>query len=465
MAVTSVACIGAGYVGGPTMAVLAMKCPDVMCTVLDVNPAQISRWNSNDLPVYEPGLQEIVLACRGRNLFFSTEVLRHVAQADVVFIAVNTPPKESGLGAGSACDLSYFEKAARMVAQAFSSTTSNSHKIIVEKSTVPVRTAQFLSEIIQANTPPSVRFSILSNPEFLAEGSAIRDLLNPDRILIGGVDQESQERLKKLYERWVPAERIITTNLWSSELAKLCCNAMLAQRISSINSISALCEETGADVTEVARVIGSDSRIGPKYLNAGVGFGGSCLAKDCLSLVYICETLGLRDVAEYWRQVINMNNFQRRRFTERIVQEMHHCLSGKRIAVLGFAYKKNTADTRETSSAVVIRSLLSESAIVVVYDPKVKRSAMLSEMTRQHLLDDINIETQLLTAESAEDAIAGSGAVVVMTEWDEFASLDFAHLYERMEKPARVYDGKGILPAETLRTIGYEVYTIGQSKY
>ena len=461
MAVTTVACIGAGYVGGPTMAVLALKCPQVRCVVLDVNSAQIDRWNSDNLPVYEPGLHEIVTQCRNRNLFFSSD-LRELAQAQVIFIAVNTPPKVSGLGAGSACDLSYLEKAARAVALSLQSEYTGT-KIIVEKSTVPVRTAQFLREVIQANIAPGKQFDILSNPEFLAEGSAIENLLHPDRILIGGEKQEAMEVLASLYSNWVPRSRILTTNLWSSELSKLCCNAMLAQRISSINSISAICEETGADVTEVARVIGSDTRLGPKYLQASIGFGGSCLAKDCLSLVYICESLNLPEVAAYWKQVILMNNFQRDRFSARIIREMHHCLHGKSIAVLGFAYKKNTADTRETSAAVVIRDLMLEGAFVKVYDPKVRREQVIEEMQRRGLLEGVNWTESLLVYSSAEAAVAGCSALIVLTEWDEFLCLDYAQLYSSMEKPARIYDGRGLLPADDLRSLGFQVFTVGRS--
>lgn len=462
MAVTTVACIGAGYVGGPTMAVLALKCPHIQCVVLDINPAQIDRWNSDHLPVYEPGLHSIVSQCRNRNLFFSSDLQTHLSQAQLIFIAVNTPPKVSGLGAGSACDLSYFESAARAIASSMASDYSGV-KVIVEKSTVPVRTAEFLREVIQANAPAGKKFDILSNPEFLAEGSAVENLLSPDRILIGGESEAAIEVLAGLYTNWVPRSRILTTNLYSSELSKLCCNAMLAQRISSINSLSAICEETGADVREVARVIGADSRLGEKYLKASVGFGGSCLAKDCLSLVYICESLNLPEVAAYWRQVILMNNFQRQRFSYRIIREMHHCLRGKSIAVLGFAYKKNTADTRETSAASVIRDLLLEGAIIKVFDPKVKREDMLAEMERRGMLQGVDAEQCLLTCVSADNAIKGSAALIVLTEWDEFLSLDFAWVYSSMEKPARIYDGRGLLPADQLRSLGFLVYTVGRA--
>ena len=461
MAVTTVACIGAGYVGGPTMAVLAFKCPHIRCIVLDVNPAQIDRWNSDNLPVYEPGLHSIVSQCRNRNLFFSADLPTHLSQAQVIFIAVNTPPKVSGLGAGSACDLSYFESAARAISSSMQSAYPGV-KIIVEKSTVPVRTAQFLREVIQANVPADRPFEILSNPEFLAEGSAVEDLLSPDRILIGGENGDAIEVLASLYTHWVPRPRILTTNLYSSELSKLCCNAMLAQRISSINSLSAICEETGADVREVARVIGADSRLGEKYLKASVGFGGSCLAKDCLSLVYISECLNLPEVASYWRQVILMNNFQRQRFSHRIIREMHHCLRGKSISVLGFAYKKNTADTRETSAAVVIRDLLLEGAVIRVFDPKVTRGDMLGEMGRRGFLQGVSAEQSLVTCSTAESAVEGSSALVVLTEWDEFLNLDFPRVYLSMEKPARIYDGRGLLPADQLRALGFLVYTVGR---
>jgi UDPglucose 6-dehydrogenase len=364
-----ITCLGAGYVGGPTMAMIAAKCPDIEVTVVDPNAARIAAWNSDSLPVYEPGLDEVVRSARGRNLHFHTDVEGAVRSGDIIFVCVGTPTKTYGVGAGRAADLCYIESAARMIAK-----VSDGPKIIVEKSTIPVRTADTLLTILRNNSTNG-EFQVLSNPEFLAEGTAVADLENPDRILVGGERTPAGEAavatLVDIYARWVPRDKIITTNLWSSELSKLVANAFLAQRISSINSISALCEATGADVDEVANAIGKDSRIGPKFLKASVGFGGSCFQKDILNLVYLCEHFGLPEVAAYWESVVKMNNWQKARFTRAIVQQLFNTVSGKRIAVLGFAFKKDTNDTRESAAIDVVRGLLEENATVVIYDPRV----------------------------------------------------------------------------------------------
>eukprot|EP00877_Chromochloris_zofingiensis_P011538 jgi/Chrzof1/6638/Cz19g03190.t1 len=367
-----IACIGAGYVGGPTMSVIALNCPDIEVVVLDINEERIKAWNSDQLPIYEPGLDEVVKKCRGRNLFFSTDTTKHLGEADIIFVSVNTPTKTSGIGAGRAADLTYWEGAARMIAA-----VSKSSKIVVEKSTVPVKTAEAIAKVLKRNcTDSEVNFEILSNPEFLAEGTAIQDLQQPDRVLIGGQQTESGikaiQTLASVYAHWIPQDRIITANLWSAELAKLTANAMLAQRISSVNAISALCEATGADVQQVAYAIGMDSRIGPKFLNASVGFGGSCFQKDILNLCYVCESVGLKEVADYWYQVVSMNDYQKKRFVERVISAMFNTVARKRISIFGFAFKKDTGDTRETPAIDVCRGLIEDCAQVVVYDPKVQ---------------------------------------------------------------------------------------------
>lgn len=449
-----ICCIGAGYVGGPTMAMIAEKCPDIRVEVVDLNEKRVAAWNSDELPVYEPGLDEVVRGARGRNLFFTTNVEGAIREADIIFVSVNTPTKTYGIGAGKAADLRYIESAARMIAA-----VSEGPKIIVEKSTIPVKTAEAMLTILRANSKNG-SFQVLSNPEFLAEGTAIDDLRNPDRILIGGEPTpEGQAALQKLvdvYARWVPRERILTTNLWSSELSKLVANAFLAQRISSINSISALCEATGADVDEVANAIGKDSRIGLKFLKASVGFGGSCFQKDILNLVYLCGHFGLPEVAAYWESVVRMNDWQKKRFSHQIVSTLFNTVSGKRVAVLGFAFKKDTNDTRESAAIAVVRDLLEEGAQVVVYDPKVPAAEI-----RKDVLGAAEND-RLVIAASAEEAAAGAHALAVVTEWDAFKTLDFEKIYAGMHKPAFVFDGRNILPAEKLREIGFRLFAIGK---
>jgi len=449
-----ICCIGAGYVGGPTMAMIAHKCADHTVTVVDINQARIDAWNSDKLPVYEPGLDEIVRENRGKNLFFSTDVDAAIRGADMIFISVNTPTKTYGVGAGRAADLRFIEKCARKIAE-----VCEGDKIVVEKSTLPVRTAESVKRILESNAAGR-NFQILSNPEFLAEGTAIRDLQAPDRVLIGG-DQTPEgkaaiQKLVEVYAAWVPRERIITTNLWSSELSKLTANAFLAQRISSINAISALCEATEANVDEVAHAIGTDSRIGPKFLKSSVGFGGSCFQKDLLNLVYLCEYFGLPEVAAYWNGVIGMNDYQKHRFARRVVSTMFNTVSDKRIAVLGFAFKKDTNDTRESAAIYVCRDLLEEQANLAIYDPKVEAKQIYQDL-------QIGSEDERVTlCKDAYEATRDAHAVLILTEWDEFKELDFKKIYDHMHLPAFLFDGRNLLDLEKLREIGFEASGIGR---
>jgi len=451
----SICCLGAGYVGGPTMAMIAAKCPDIKVTVTDPNEARIAAWNTDHLPVYEPGLDKVVASARGKNLFFSTDVKGAIKAADIIFVCVGTPTKTQGVGAGRAADLKYIEAAARMIAE-----VAEGPKIIVEKSTIPVRTASSMLTILRSNSK-SGTFQVLSNPEFLAEGTAVTDLENPDRVLIGGEQTPeglaAVEKVVSIYARWIPREKILTTNLWSSELSKLVANAFLAQRISSINAISGLCEATGADVDEVARAIGSDSRIGPKFLKASVGFGGSCFQKDILDLVYLCEHFGLPEAAAYWESVVKMNDWQKSRFSARIVNDLFSTVTGKHIAILGFAFKKDTNDTRETAAIAVCRDLLKEGAQVFVYDPRVPEAQIRADV----LGGEKN--ANLFVVKSAMEACAGAHGVAVLTEWDEFKALDFKKIHEGMYKPAFLFDGRNILPYAKLKEIGFKVFAIGKT--
>lgn len=437
------------------MAMIALKAPKIEVCVVDMNASRIAAWQSDTLPIYEPGLDEIVRQTRGKNLFFSTDVKRGIRDADVIFVAVNTPTKTYGVGAGRAADLRFIESVARTIAE-----HANGPKIIVEKSTIPVKTAETIKDILTANSGAH-KFEVLSNPEFLAEGTAIADLTMPDRVLIGGERTPTGEAaiqvLADIYAHWVPRERIITTNLWSSELSKLVANAFLAQRISSINSISALCEATGADVDEVANAIGKDSRIGPKFLKASVGFGGSCFQKDILNLVYLCERFGLPEVAAYWEGVVKMNDWQKRRFAGRIVRALFNTVADKKIAVLGFAFKKDTNDTRESAAISVCRDLLVEQAHVVVYDPKVP-----ADEIREDVLGKGGSDARLTVVRSAYEATAGAHAIAVVTEWDEFKTLDFRKIFASMHQPAFVFDGRNILDLPKLAQIGFRVSGIGK---
>jgi len=459
-----ICCIGAGYVGGPTMAVIANQCPDIRVCVVDINQRQIDRWNSDNLPIFEPGLDDMVKAARGRNFFFSTNVDEEIAAADIVFISVNTPTKKTGLGAGRAADIKNCELCARKIAE-----VSTSGKIIVEKSTVPVRTAEAVARVLASNEK-GLSFQVLSNPEFLAEGTAIRDLMAPSRVLIGG--QQTPEglaaiaKLVSVYARWVPAEKIIETNLWSSELSKLVANAFLAQRISSINSISALCERTKADVYEVARAIGTDPRIGPGFLQASVGFGGSCFQKDILNLVYLCENFGLPEVAAYWQQVVTINNWQRDRFSKIMIESMMNTVTGKRIAIFGYAFKKDTGDVRETAACFIVKNMLAERAICAVYDPKVELDEMYVELGYQGVDETTNpdLKKMAFMEPTAVASATGAHAIAIMTEWDEFKTYDYKALYDVMQKPAFIFDGRNILDHAALREIGFEVYVIGRGQ-
>ena len=455
-----ICCIGAGYVGGPTMAMIAQKCPDIQVTVVDVNAQRIAEWNSDQLPVFEPGLERVVQSARGRNLHFSTDIDAAVDEADIIFVSVNTPTKTYGVGAGSAADMKYIELCARHIARVARGT-----KIVVEKSTLPVRTAESLKTVLAANSN-GAEFHVLSNPEFLAEGTAVEDLENPDRVLIGGesspAGMQAAETLASVYARWVPRDRIITTNLWSSELSKLVANAYLAQRISSINAISALCEATEADVDEVAYAIGRDSRIGPKFLKASVGFGGSCFQKDILNLVYLCEHFGLPEVAAYWRQVVEMNDWQKRRFSRNIVRSLFNTISGKKIAILGFAFKKDTNDTRESAAIYVCRDLLEEQAQVAIYDPKVTRPQVFQDLGQKQVLPDGMPNERITIASDPYEAARGAHAVAILTEWDEFKTLDWAKIHADMMKPAFVFDGRNVVDLAKLRELGFVARGIGK---
>ncbi len=461
--IKNICCIGAGYVGGPTMTVMAYKCPEIKITVVDMNAKRIADWNSDDfskIPVFEPGLADLVKEVRGKNLFFSTEVDKAIDEADMIFMSVNTPTKEYGKGAGMAADLKYIELCARQIAR-----VSKNNKIVVEKSTLPVRTAEAIRSILD-NTGNHVKFQILSNPEFLAEGTAINDLLNADRVLIGGLQTEEGkaaiEELTAIYAHWIPRERIIQTNVWSSELSKLTANAFLAQRISSINSLSALCEKTEADVTEVAKAIGADSRIGNKFLTASVGFGGSCFQKDLLNLVYICHSLGLEEVAEYWNQVIKMNNYQKHRFADNIITTLYNTVSAKKIAFLGWAFKKNTNDTRETPAMYVADYLLEDLANIEVYDPKVTENQMYSDINHLNSRDNEVNHKQLKMVSDPYQACKDAHAVVILTEWDEFKELDWKKIHDNMMKPAFVFDGRNILKRQDMEALGFNYHGIGR---
>ncbi len=446
-------CIGAGYVGGPTMAVIAAKCPGYKVTVADIDDRKIKAWNSDKLPIYEPGLYDMVKKVRGKNLFFTTDIAKGIREAGIIFVSVNTPTKTFGEGAGKAADLQYWEKTARAIVE-----YAEDDKIVVEKSTLPLRAAEAMHRILHSNSK-GLHFEVISNPEFMAEGSAIDDMQNPDRVLVGGMrtasGKKAVDKIVSIYAHWVPKDRILTTNVWSSELSKLVANAMLAQRISSINSISALCEKTDANVGEVARAIGMDSRIGPKFLRASVGFGGSCFRKDILNLVYLCEYYSLPEVASYWEGVVRINDFQEKRFVKNIVRNMFDSVAGKKIAVFGFAFKADTGDTRESPAIYVSRMLLEERAELSIYDPEALDNAekdLAGAKGRYELVRD--------PYKCAKDA----HAILILTEWNEFKTLDYRKLYESMEKPAFIFDGRNILDHKALYKIGFNVFPIGSSK-
>jgi len=463
MKISNICCIGAGYVGGPTMSVIAQKNPDIRVTVVDNNFDRIDSWNSDNLsnlPVYEPGLDNVIREARGRNLFFSKDIDKAIIEAEMIFISVNTPTKTYGEGKGMAADLKYVELCARQIAK-----ISISNKIVVEKSTLPVKTAQAIQSILDT-TGNNVKFEILSNPEFLAEGTAMRDLEFPDRVLIGGQDtidgKKAVNSLVEIYSSWVPKKNILTTNVWSSELSKLIANAFLAQRISSINSLTELCEKTSADIEEVSLAIGMDSRIGSKFLRASVGFGGSCFQKDILNLVYISKSLGLFEVANYWEQVIIMNNHQRNRFTKNILETLYNTVAGKKIAFLGWAFKKDTNDSRESAAIYVADKLMEEEAYIEVFDPKVSPSKMYSDLNYLKSRDNASNKIYLKPVQDPYKAIENSHAVVVLTEWDEFKSYDWNKIYNLMKKPAFIFDGRNVLNKEELQKIGFDYSGIGK---
>jgi UDPglucose 6-dehydrogenase len=449
--IKNILCIGAGYVGGPTMAVIAKHCPDINVVVADINADRVRAWQSGVPPIYEPGLDEVLRVSLGKNLHFSADVDAAIANAEMIFVSVNTPTKTFGHGAGRAADLQYWERTARSILE-----HARGNTIVIEKSTLPVRTAEAMERIFR-NGDGQSRFEVLSNPEFLAEGTAIADLERPDRVLIGGAStangQAAIEELVEIYARWVPRDRILTSNVWSSELSKLAANAFLAQRVSSINAISAICEHTGADVLEVARAIGTDRRLGPHFLRAGVGFGGSCFQKDILNLVYLCETSGLPEVARYWETVVQMNQHQKERFVRRMVSAMFNTLADKRIAVLGAAFKANTGDTRESPAIEISRELLAERAHVRLSDPQALESA------RRDLGDAVS---GLSFEADPYVAARGAHAIALLTDWPEYADLDYERMYAEMERPAFFFDGRNLLDPEKLYRIGFNVYSIGR---
>ncbi len=463
MKIKNICCIGAGYVGGPTMAVIAKQCPNIKVTIVDINEERIAAWNSknlDNLPIFEPGLAGIVRETRGRNLFFSTDIDKAIDNAEMIFISVNTPTKTYGKGKGMASDLKYIELCSRQIAK-----VAKQDKIVVEKSTLPVRTASAIKSILD-NVGNGVQFQILSNPEFLAEGTAVQDLLNPDRVLIGGDTSTNEgeiavQALVGIYANWVAKAQILTTNVWSSELSKLTANAFLAQRVSSINAMSEICEKTGADITEVSKAIGMDSRIGSKFLNASVGFGGSCFQKDILNLVYIAKSYGLNKVADYWEQVIIMNDHQKNRFSDNIVSTLYNTVSGKKITFLGWAFKKDTNDTRESAAIKIADNLLSEQAKISVYDPKVTEERIYADLEHLNTRSLEENKSLLTVKKDPYQACRGSHAIAILTEWDEFKSYDWKSIYNNMQKPAFIFDGRGILDEELVKTIGFTYYKIG----
>ena len=448
------------------MAVIADRCPQVQVNVVDINQARIAAWNDSDLgnlPVYEPGLDRVVERARGRNLHFSTDVSASIAAADMVFISVNTPTKTKGLGAGQASDLRWVEACAREVAQA-----ATGHTIVVEKSTLPVRTAAAIKTILEAASDGADQrtFSVLSNPEFLAEGTAIRDLETPDRVLIGGDDPESIDALAAIYAHWVPQQQILRTNLWSSELSKLTANAFLAQRISSINSIAAFCEASGADVREVARAIGTDSRIGGKFLNAGPGFGGSCFQKDILNLVYLCRHFGLPEVADYWESVVALNTWQQHRIARLVVQKLFGTVTGKRLAILGFAFKADTNDTREAPAIRICGDLLEEGAQLAIHDPKVDPAQIARDLKQEAApaADALSGTGSWALAASLEEAVTGADAVLILTEWRQYSDLNWADLAARMRRPAWVFDARAVSDPHQVRAAGLSFWRVGDGE-
>ncbi len=465
MKISNICCIGAGFVGGPTMSVIALHCPEFKITVVDINKDKIKQWNGNvdKLPVFEPGLSEIVSKVRNVNLFFTSDIEEAIKNAEMIFLAVNTPTKSTGEGKGYAADLKYIENAAKLIAE-----ISTNDKIVIEKSTLPVRTAERLKEIINLNKKENINFEIISNPEFLAEGTAINDLFKSDRVLIGGENtskgNEAVSALVDIYKKWIPIDKILTTNVWSSELSKLVSNAMLAQRISSINSISALCEETGANIDEVSKAVGMDSRIGPHFLKSSVGFGGSCFKKDILNLAYISRFYGLNEVADYWESVVDINNYQTDRFADKIMS----CIKDKDsiITILGWAFKKNTNDSRESASIHISKKILENGYNLKIYDPKVSKQKIINDIIDIMNIDNSRFELlseKIEILESPYKAIVDSSLIAVCTEWTEFIDLKWDKIYNDMQKPSWCFDGRNILDKNELEKIGFKTFFIGQS--
>ena len=463
--IRKICCIGAGYVGGPTMAVFASHCPNIEINVVDINKKRIEQWNSinpNDLPIFEPKLDELILKHRDKNLFFTTDLEKSISEADMIFISVNTPTKIKGIGAGQASDLKWVEASARQIAS-----YSTSHTIVVEKSTLPVKTAETIKKILlssqDSNSENKRTFSVLSNPEFLSEGNAINDLQKPDRVLIGGEDSAAIDALVKIYLNWIPESKILKTNLWSSELSKLTANAFLAQRISSINSISALCEVTGANINQVSEAIGMDTRIGKNFLASGPGFGGSCFQKDILNLVYLCNYYKLEQVANYWKGVVDINNWQKSRISKIIVDYLFGNISGKKIAILGFAFKANTNDTRQSPSISICRDLIEEGAHLSIYDPKVENHKIKNDL--ESIFD--NFDNQGLgtweSCPSIEKASSESDAIVVLTEWEEFFLIDWEILIKSTRRPSWVFDTRSCINHEKAKKAGFNVWEIGNT--
>ena len=454
MQIKNICCIGAGYVGGPTMAVIALKCPDIKVTVVDLNAERINAWNGplENLPIYEPGLAQVVAEARGRNLFFSTEVDKAIEKAEMIFMAVNTPTKTEGEGAGMAADLRYVEACAKNIAR-----VSKTDKIVIEKSTLPVRTAEKIKEILDSQGK-EVHFEILSNPEFLAEGTAIEDLFKSDRVLIGGDSSETGQKavqaLVDIYANWIPKEKILTTNVWSSELAKLASNAILAQRISSINSLSALCEKTEANIDELSKAIGMDHRIGPHFLKASVGFGGSCFQKDILNLVYLCKYYGLDEVAEYWHQVVKLNDYQKSRISI-LVDEYYKLTNQKNntVLILGWAFKKDTNDTRESPSIKLAEDLLELKFNIDIYDPLVKEDQIYKDINFRHY--DKN---KVKVLKNKIGLNSNYTAIIISTAWDEFSKIDFNQINST---PYLIIDCPRILNNNEIKREDIKFYQIG----
>ena len=466
--IKNICCIGAGYVGGPTMTMIAYKCPNLQIKVVDINEKRIEAWNSpelDDLPIYEPGLSEIVEKVRDKNLFFSTNVSEAIASADVIFLSVNTPTKIQGVGSGKASNLEYLERSVREIAS-----YSKGHTIIVEKSTVPVKTAETIKSILisyfNKESSVSKTYSIISNPEFLAEGSAIKDLENPDRVLIGGDEIDAINQIANIYNQWVPEQKIIKTNLWSSELSKLAANAFLAQKVSSINTISVICEKTGANINEVSRAIGSDKRIGDKFLNSGPGFGGSCFKKDIMSLVYLCNFYRLDEIAKYWENVVTINDWQQDRISNLIIQKLFGTIRGKKIAIFGFAFKADTNDTRESPAINISKNLILEGAQLSIYDPKVKEDSIKREF--DYCLDvstNKEFESSWAKTDSVEEAVKDADAIVILTEWVVFKKLNWNYLVGLLRKPSWIFDTRNIFNLRDLKDLkntGINIWINGQ---